>query len=58
MSADVQREEADENKAWGAEEGEKKKKDREPSECIVDIREHDINYYLRVAIDLGEWPSI
>ena len=38
--------------AWGAEDV--GRKDREPSECIVDVREYDINYYLRVAIDLGE----
>lgn len=41
-------------KAWGAEEETKKRRDREPAECIIDIREHDIAYYLRVAIDLGE----
>jgi DNA polymerase epsilon subunit 1 len=40
--------------AWGAESSTKTKgSEREPSECIVDIREHDINYYQRVAIDLG-----
>ena len=44
-----------EEKAWGAEEETKQRRDREPSECIIDIREHDIAYYLRVAIDLGEW---
>ena len=43
-----------EEKAWGAEEEMKQRRDREPSECIIDIREHDIAYYLRVAIDLGE----
>lgn len=32
-----------------------KGKDKEPSECILDLREHDINYYLRVAIDLSEF---
>lgn len=37
--------------AWGAEDI--SKKDKEPAECIVDVREYDINYYLRVAIDLG-----
>jgi DNA polymerase elongation subunit (family B) len=42
--------------AWGAETKAKSKaSDREPAECIVDIREHDINYYQRVAIDLGEF---
>ncbi len=40
--------------AWGAESSTKSRgNDQEPSECIVDIREHDINYYQRVAIDLG-----
>jgi len=38
--------------AWGAED--MGRKDREPAECIVDVREYDINYYLRVAIDLGK----
>lgn len=42
-----------EQKAWGAEDEGKKRKDREPAECIIDVREHDIAYYLRVAIDLG-----
>jgi DNA polymerase epsilon subunit 1 len=41
--------------AWGAEDV--GRKDREPSECIVDVREYDINYYLRVAIDLGKLPG-
>ena len=50
--------EDNEAKAWGAEENEKKKREREPAECIVDIREHDIAYYLRVAIDLGEHDGI
>ena len=48
----------EEGKAWGADESEKKRKEREPAECITDIREHDIAYYLRVAIDLGEWALI
>jgi DNA polymerase epsilon subunit 1 len=42
--------------AWGAEStgvGKGKGKDRDPQDCIVDLREHDIAYYLRVAIDLG-----
>jgi len=43
-----------EEKAWGAEEETKQRRDREPSDCIINIREHDIAYYLRVAIDLGE----
>lgn len=41
--------------AWGAEEV--SRKDKEPAECIVDVREYDINYYLRVAIDLGKLHS-
>jgi DNA polymerase epsilon subunit 1 len=43
-----------EERAWGAEDEGRKRKDREPAECIIDVREHDIAYYLRVAIDLGE----
>jgi DNA polymerase epsilon subunit 1 len=34
-----------------------KGKDKDPSECVMDLREHDINYYLRVAIDLSEYDS-
>lgn len=45
-------------KAWGAEDDRAKRKEREPSECIIDIREHDIAYYLRVAIDLGDSHSL
>jgi hypothetical protein len=42
-------------KAWGDEGGnDPKKKDREPADCVIDVREYDINYYLRVAIDLSE----
>ncbi|WRT63732.1 DNA polymerase epsilon catalytic subunit A [Kwoniella shivajii] len=51
-----------EEKAWGAEDEGRKRRDKEPSECIIDIREHDINYYLRVAIDLdvrvGLWYTV
>lgn len=44
--------------AWGQdEESARKNRDREPVDCIIDIREHDINYYLRVAIDLSELPA-
>ena len=46
--------EESEERAWGMEEATKQRRDREPSECIIDIREHDIAYYLRVAIDLGK----
>ncbi|KAL1407078.1 DNA polymerase epsilon catalytic subunit [Vanrija albida] len=49
-------------RAWGEDEDARKRKDREPSECIIDIREHDIAYYLRVAIDLnlrvGLWYTV
>ncbi|WWC85914.1 DNA polymerase epsilon catalytic subunit A [Kwoniella dendrophila CBS 6074] len=52
----------DDEKAWGAEDDSRKRRDKEPAECIIDIREHDINYYLRVAIDLdvrvGLWYSV
>ena len=41
-------------RAWGMEDSEIKKKDKEPGECIIDVREHDVNYYLRVAIDQGK----
>lgn len=44
----------DENRAWGAEDDTRKKKDKEPSECIIEVREHDLAYHLRVAIDLSE----
>jgi hypothetical protein len=29
-------------------------KDKDPSECIMELREYDINYYQRVAIDLSK----
>ncbi|WVR03512.1 DNA polymerase epsilon catalytic subunit A [Kwoniella sp. DSM 27419] len=49
-------------KAWGDEDEGKKRRDKEPSDCIIDIREHDIAYYLRVAIDLdvrvGLWYTV
>lgn len=44
-------------RAWGAEEDTKRRRDKEPAECIIDVREHDIAYYLRVAIDCGELRS-
>ncbi|KAL7418809.1 DNA polymerase epsilon catalytic subunit [Cryptotrichosporon argae] len=51
-----------EERAWGAEDAGQKRRDREPADCIVDIREHDIAYYLRVAIDLdvrvGLWYNV
>ena len=48
--ADLERPE----EAWGAEADNQKRREREPAECVIDIREHDIAYYLRVAIDLGK----
>ncbi|KAJ9116229.1 DNA polymerase epsilon catalytic subunit [Naganishia onofrii] len=37
-------------------------KDKDPSECIMELREYDINYYQRVAIDLnvrvGLWYTV
>lgn len=42
--------------AWGAETEEvngKGSKDKDPRESIIDIREYDVPYYLRVAIDNG-----
>lgn len=32
-----------------------KLKGMDPEECIIDIREYDVPYYLRVAIDNREW---
>ena len=45
-------------RAWGMEGSEIKKKEKEPGECIIDVREHDVNYYLRVAIDLGMFIAL
>lgn len=50
-----------EGSSWaGAEEGagRRKGRDLDPSECLTDVREYDINYYQRVAIDLGTACSI
>lgn len=47
----------DAEQAWGEDDDARKRKEREPSECIVEIREHDIAYHLRVAIDLSESSS-
>lgn len=47
----------DETTAWGAEgnsTGAKAYKDKDPRESIIDIREYDVPYYLRVAIDNGK----
>lgn len=47
----------DETMAWGLDvDGENAKKgshDKDPREGIIDIREFDVPYYLRVAIDNG-----
>lgn len=49
-------------RAWGEDEDARKRKDKEPADCIIEIREHDIAYYLRVAIDLnlrvGLWYQV
>lgn len=49
-------------RAWGEDEDAKKRKDKEPADCIIEVREHDIAYYLRVAIDLnlrvGLWYQV
>lgn len=45
-----------ESVAWGAEVdavGAKGVRDKDPREGIIDIREYDVPYYLRVAIDNG-----
>ncbi|KIJ49176.1 hypothetical protein M422DRAFT_28152 [Sphaerobolus stellatus SS14] len=51
--------------AWGAEAEEatgKGAKDKDPRESIIDIREYDVPYYLRVAIDndirVGLWYAV
>jgi len=44
----------DETMAWGLDvEAKKGSHDRDPREGIIDIREFDVPYYLRVAIDNG-----
>ncbi|WVQ80319.1 DNA polymerase epsilon catalytic subunit A [Cryptococcus sp. DSM 104549] len=52
----------DGERAWGAEDEGKKKREREPAECVIEVREHDLAYHLRVAIDLdirvGLWYSV
>ncbi|VDC07978.1 unnamed protein product [Peniophora sp. CBMAI 1063] len=46
--------------AWGAEDT--TARDKDPKECIVDIREYDVPYYLRVAMDneirVGLWYGV
>lgn len=47
----------EESVAWGDETdkaGSKAYKDKDPRENIIDIREYDVPYYLRVAIDNGK----
>lgn len=47
--------------AWGAEETQGRV-EKDPRECIVDIREYDVPYYLRVAMDneirVGIWYGL
>lgn len=47
--------------AWGAEDAQTRG-DKDPRECIVDIREYDVPYYLRVAMDneirVGLWYGV
>ncbi len=49
-------------RAWGEDEDARKRKDKEPADCIIEVREHDIAYHLRVAIDLhlrvGLWYNV
>ncbi|KAG2004624.1 DNA polymerase epsilon catalytic subunit A, variant 2 [Coprinopsis cinerea AmutBmut pab1-1] len=56
-SMDIEME--DETQAWGAS---SKPSDTDPRECIIDIREYDVPYHLRVAIDndirVGLWYAI
>lgn len=47
----VQWEQEGRSEAWSAD-GEVHK-DKDARECIIDIREYDVPYYLRVAIDNG-----
>jgi DNA polymerase epsilon subunit 1 len=57
----VQVEEGGEGVAWGAELdsiGTKSTKDKNPREGIIDIREYDVPYYLRVAMDNGAWMIV
>lgn len=52
----VQIEGDDATVAWGADletTGVRSAKDKDPREGIIDIREYDVPYYLRVAIDNG-----
>jgi DNA polymerase epsilon subunit 1 len=57
----VQVEGDSEGMAWGADLdaiGAKNAKDKDPREGIIDIREYDVPYYLRVAIDNGAQMSL
>ncbi|KAI0057193.1 DUF1744-domain-containing protein [Artomyces pyxidatus] len=48
--------------AWGAEAGGVGARDKDPREGIIDIREYDVPYYLRVAMDneirVGLWYAV
>ena len=52
----------DVNRAWGAETDDLAAKDKDPREGIIDVREYDVPYYLRVAMDneirVGMWYAI
>jgi DNA polymerase epsilon subunit 1 len=47
---------------WGAEAGPSTARDKDPREAIIDVREFDVPYYLRVAMDndirVGLWYTI
>lgn len=48
--------------AWGAEAGPSSARDKDPRDAIIDIREFDVPYYLRVAMDneirVGLWYTV
>lgn len=48
--------------AWGAEAGTSTARDKDPRDGIIDIREFDVPYYLRVAMDneirVGVWYTV
>jgi DNA polymerase epsilon subunit 1 len=48
--------------AWGAEAATSAARDKDPREGIIDIREYDVPYYLRVAMDneirVGVWYAV
>jgi DNA polymerase epsilon subunit 1 len=52
----------DVDSSWGAEAGTSTTRDKDPREAIIDVREFDVPYYLRVAMDneirVGLWYTI